>query len=127
MSSKHQLARMAVAGAAVIFSAGALAMNLSFDWGPTAPCFDPKSPPIKLGDVPDGTKELRFKMVDLDAPHFDHGGGTVKYAGKDSLPYGTFQYKGPCPPSPHTYEISIEALDAGGNVLAEAKARKRFP
>ena len=105
----------------------ASAMGLTFEWGPTTSCFDPKSPPIKLSDVPKGTKELRFSMVDLDAPDFKHGGETKSYAGKASLPYGSFHYKGPCPPSPHTYEISIAALGSGGKVLAEAKARKRFP
>jgi phosphatidylethanolamine-binding protein (PEBP) family uncharacterized protein len=119
----------AIAAAAILpfVSTHADAMRLSFEWGPTTDCFDPNSPPIELSDVPDGTSRLRFRMVDLDAPAFVHGGGTANYAGKDSLPYGTFRYKGPCPPSPHTYEISVEALDAGGKVLAEAKDRKRFP
>jgi len=103
------------------------AFGLSFEWGQTKKCFDSKSPPIKLSKVPKGTEKVRFKMVDLDAPGYPHGGGTVAYDGKASLPYGAFKYKGPCPPSPHTYQITGEALDAKGKVIAKASARKRFP
>ncbi len=103
------------------------AFSLSFEWGQTKKCFDSKSPPIKLSKVPKGTEKIRFRMVDLDAPGYPHGGGTVVYGGKAFLPYGAFKYKGPCPPSPHTYQITGEALDAKGKVLGKASARKRFP
>ena len=102
-------------------------MGLSFTWGPTRQCFDQKSPPVTLRDVPAATTQLRFKLVDLDAPDYPHGGDTIPYAGKDSLPYGAFGYTGPCPPSPHTYRLSVEALDGGGKVLAKAEAEQRFP
>lgn len=105
----------------------AAAFSMSFEWGPTKKCFDTKSPPISLSGVPAGTKKLRFRMVDLNAPSYPHGGGTVAYAGKNSLPYGAFRYTGPCPPSPHTYQFSVDALDASGKVLASARARRRFP
>ena len=105
---------------------GASAMSLSFEWGPTKKCFDSKSPPIKLGAVPKGTAKIRFKMVDLNAISYPHGGGTVKYAGKNNLPYGAFRYKGPCPPTTHTYQITATALDAKGKKLAVAKARRSF-
>ena len=111
--------------AAMTMSASAL--GLSFDWGPTAKCFDPKSPPIALSGVPQGTKTLRLKMVDLNAPTFKHGGGEVAYSGQKSLAYGAFRYKGPCPPEPHIYRIIVKALDASGKVLATAQAQKRFP
>ena len=115
--------------AAVLLFCGdaASAMGLSFEWGPTQQCFDKKSPPVRLSDVPAKTEKLRFKLVDLDAPDYPHGGDTIQYAGNDSLPYGAFRYTGPCPPSPHTYRLSAEALDAGGKVLAKAAAEKRFP
>ena len=116
-----------LAAAAALVPAAASAMDLGFSWGPTKKCFDPKSPPVTLGGVPAGTVKLRFKMIDLNAPTYPHGGQTVPYKGEKSLPYGAFRYKGPCPPSPHTNEISVDALDAGGKVLAKAKARKRFP
>ena len=118
---------LSVAGVLVLSAEAASAMGLSFEWGPTGKCFDEKSPPVKLTDVPAKTQKLRFKLVDLDAPDYPHGGDTVPYAGNDSLPYGTFHYTGPCPPSPHTYRLSAEALDAGGKVLARAEAQKRFP
>jgi phosphatidylethanolamine-binding protein (PEBP) family uncharacterized protein len=105
----------------------ASAMGLAFEWGPTGQCFDKKSPPVTLSDVPAHTAQLRFKLVDLDAPDYPHGGDTIQYAGKESLPYGAFHYTGPCPPSPHTYRLSVEALDDGGKVLAKAEATQRFP
>lgn len=103
------------------------AMGLSFSWGPTKKCFDSKSPPMSVSSVPAGTAKIRFKMVDLDAPGYSHGGGTVVYSGNGSLPYGAFKYTGPCPPSPHTYQFTAEALDGKGKVLAKATARKKFP
>lgn len=99
---------------------------MSFEWGPTGKCFDSKSPPIKLSGVPKGTAKLRFRMRDLDAPNYHHGGGTVAYSGANSLPYGAFRYKGPCPPSPHVYRFSVDALDAKGKKLGSATAKKRF-
>ncbi|MBN9275364.1 MAG: hypothetical protein J0J15_35015, partial [Mesorhizobium sp.] len=50
--------------------------------------------------------------------------------GQTALPYGAFHYKGPCPPDPtkpHTYRLTMQALDANGAVLATAKAQRRFP
>jgi phosphatidylethanolamine-binding protein (PEBP) family uncharacterized protein len=101
-------------------------MSVSVEWGPTKKCFDSKSPPMKLAGVPAKTVKLDIRMVDLDAPHFVHGGGRVAYSG-DSLPYGAFSYRGPCPPSPHTYQFTVKALDAAGKTVGTATARKRFP
>ena len=121
--------RQGALSAAVLFAAmsSASAMGLNFAWGPTKKCFDPKSPPMVVTKVPDRTAKLRFKMVDLNAPNYPHGGGTVKWSGKKAIPYGAFRYKGPCPPSPHTYRITVQALDAKGKVLAKASAKRRFP
>ncbi|HHN73461.1 MAG TPA: phospholipid-binding protein [Thermopetrobacter sp.] len=102
-------------------------MSLRFSWGPTKSCFDRRSPPIRLSGVPKGTVAIRFVMKDLDAPNFYHGGGTVRYRGRNSFPYGAFSYKGPCPPSPHRYRITATALDRKGRVLATASAVRRFP
>jgi phosphatidylethanolamine-binding protein (PEBP) family uncharacterized protein len=102
-------------------------MAVSFEWGPTKACFDPKSPPMKITGVPEGTKQLAISMSDLNAIGFNHGGGTVAYSGQNSLPYGAFQYRGPCPPERHTYQFTVKALDANGKKLATARARKAFP
>ena len=118
---------LSVSAVLLVCAEPASAMGLTFEWGPTGQCFDKKSPPVMLSDVPAKTAQLRFKLVDLDAPDYPHGGDTIPYAGKDSLPYGAFSYTGPCPPSPHTYRLSAEALDAGGKVLAKAEAKRRFP
>ena len=77
--------------------------------------------------MPAGAVKLDIRMVDLDAPSYPHGGATVVYSGQPSLPYGAFTYRGPCPPSPHTYEFTVKALDGSGKPLATAIARKRFP
>lgn len=120
-----------VCGLLVATSSAAYAgMSLGFRWGPTKQCFDTSSPPITVADVPDGTATLRFRLTDLDAANFNHGGGDVAFNGQETLPYGAFQYKGPCPPDPakpHHYRLSLQALDADGAVLATAKAERRFP
>jgi len=120
------LAGLALIGA-LAWPAPARAMSLSFSWGPTKSCFDRNSPPIRLKDVPKGTKKIRFRMKDLDAPDYPHGGGVVTYTGRNTFPYGSFRYKGPCPPSRHRYRITAEALDANGKVLATASAVRPFP
>ncbi len=101
-------------------------MGVSFDWGPTKKCFDPKSPPMRLSGVPDGTRTLDIRMVDRNAV-FNHGGGKVAYTGQKSLPYGAFRYKGPCPPDgTHYYKIIVTALDASGRKLASGSDTKPF-
>ena len=114
--------------AAMMFAlpVSANAMSLSFSWGPTKKCFDSKSPPIRVSAVPKGTKKLRFMMRDLDARSFYHGGGSVTYRGKNRFAYGTFRYKGPCPPRRHRYQFTVTAIGAGGKVLATARATRSF-
>ena len=116
----------AVMGLSFLSPGPAQAMSLSFSWGPTKSCFDSKSPPIRLRGVPRGTKKIRFRMKDLDAPNYPHGGGVVAYRGRNYFPYGSFRYRGPCPPTRHRYRITAEALDANGRVLARASAVRPF-
>ena len=70
-------------------------------------------------------------MIDLNAPDFRHGGGTVPYAGEDLVPAGAFRYLGPCPPAgPHRYMWTAKARDRGttfGRTLGEATATRSFP
>jgi len=103
------------------------AMSTSFQWGPTGKCFDSKSPPMSFSGIPDGTVKLDIRMIDLNAPDYNHGGARIDYSGQKSLPYGAFRYRGPCPPTPHKYRFTIKALDAKGKVLAKAAVAKTFP
>ena len=117
---------MLIAGAAFLVPSSAQAMSLSFSWGPTRSCFDSKSPPMRVSGIPKGTKKLTFRMTDLDARSFYHGGGTVAYRGKGRFGYGAFRYKGPCPPTRHRYRFTVKAIGASGKVLAKASATRSF-
>jgi phosphatidylethanolamine-binding protein (PEBP) family uncharacterized protein len=124
--------RLSAAMAVLVLTGGALShaqskFAVDFTWAGTASCFDPKSPPFSLNGVPAGTKVLRFAMKDLDAPSFPHGGGSVPYSGQKRIERGAFVYKGPCPPTQHRYEWTVEAQDGTGKTLATATTTKRFP
>jgi hypothetical protein len=86
------------------------------------------NPPLKIENVPPGTKSLALVFDDLDAPrgsyvhwilwNIDPG---VKEIGENSVPEGAIQglndfkknpYGGPCPPGrSHRYVFKIYALD----------------
>jgi len=85
------------------------------------------SPAFSLAGVPAGTAELEFRMVDLDAPRFNHGGGKVRYGGQARIPPGAFQFIGPCPPQTHRYEWTVTARDGSGKSLGVARAIKNYP
>jgi len=85
------------------------------------------SPGFTVSNPPAAAAELEFRMVDLDAPRFTHGGGKVRYVGGPQIPPGAFQFIGPCPPSTHRYEWTVTARDAGGKPLAVARAVKNYP
>ncbi len=104
-----------------------LAFSIAVDWTGTAACFDPQSPVIRLADVPKGTATISFRMTDLDAPNYPHGGGSVPYSGQPSLAKGAFAYKGPCPPAPHRYHWTAQALDPAGRALGRAETTLKFP
>jgi len=106
---------------------GTQAMSVSVDWTGTAKCFDTESPIFKLKDVPKKAVKLRLNMIDLDAPNYPHGGGEVVYKGQSQLPKAAFRYTGPCPPGVHSYQWSVEALDASGQSIDTAKVVAPFP
>ncbi len=120
--------------AALVLTTGAAAaeMTLSFQWGNIPLCTSGRpntvaNPEFILKGVPAGTTRVVFKLKDLDAPGYNHGGGTVKMSTSGKLPSGVFKYKSPCPPSGrHTYEWTATAK-AGGKPLATAKARRKYP
>lgn len=118
---------LVAAAALIVMSTPAMAaMSVSFTWGQTTSCFDKNSPPFTVSGVPAGTKTLKFKMTDLDAPDYPHGGGEVAFTGQKSIPYGAFKYTGPCPPTTHTYRFDVRALDGAGKELGKASAKQRF-
>lgn len=115
-------------------SAPALAFEISFDWAGLKLCTSGNpntvgSPQFKVSDVPEGTRFIRFKLVDLDARDYNHGGGVVAYDGGGVVPAGTFRYKSPCPPNgSHRYEWTATALERkNGGKLGTAKARRSYP
>lgn len=133
---KNNMRRIILATALIfangIVAANASSLTVSFKWGKTPICNTGQpsivaSPAFKVGHVPKGTKSLRFRMVDLDVPSYPHGGGKVAYHGKSRIAAGSFRYTGPCPPFPHTYNWSVDALNAGGKTLSRGNARRKFP
>ena len=117
----------AFAVAALATASPASAMSASFSWNGIAACSGP-SPAFSVTGAPAGTANLRFAMRDQNAPNYNHGGGTVPFAG-GKVAQGAISYRGPCPPGGevHRYVWTIEALDASGKVLATATAQGRFP
>ncbi|MXN63495.1 phospholipid-binding protein [Stappia sp. GBMRC 2046] len=103
-------------------------MGVSFSWNESHKCSS-VPPAFYISGVPKGTKTLEFKMTDLDAPSFPHGGGTVPYTGTGKIPEGAFTYTGPCPPDgAHRYEFEVTAYgETGDKVLGQGKAARSFP
>ena len=116
-------AALALGLAGLATPAAAEDFSISFRW-----CSG--SSEIALKGVPKGTVTLDARMSDLWVPSFDHGGGKVAFKGQKSIPCGAIpNYRGPNPPPPqvHDYKWTVEALDAGGSVLATATATRKFP
>lgn len=112
----------------------AFAFDISFNWDGLKSCTSGNpntvaNPAFTLKDVPEGTKFIRFKLVDKNVPGFNHGGGTVAWNGEAVVATGAFKYKSPCPPNgSHTYEWTATAQSKkNGGKLAEAKARRKYP
>lgn len=114
-------------------AADAAAFSLSFEWGDIPLCTTGHpgrvhNPVFTLDGIPAGTVAFRFVMTDLDAPRFNHGGGTVRHDGGAVVAPGAFDYLQPCPPhGRHTYQWTVEALDGHGRTIATAKATRLYP
>jgi phosphatidylethanolamine-binding protein (PEBP) family uncharacterized protein len=79
------------------------------------------SPEIRLAQVPPGTVAFKVHMIDEDVPSFRHWDQTIPATGL-MIPAGAGKgsYYGPCPPSgKHTYRVTVTALDAAGEPLAQ--------
>lgn len=107
------------------------AFTISPSWEGIAACngrpISSPSPKFGIADPPAGTVQLEFRMSDLDAPMFSHGGGKVAYAGGREVAAGAFTFSGPCPPQTHRYEWVVVARDAQGKSLGTAKAVIKYP
>jgi hypothetical protein len=108
-------------------------LSVDWQWKASDRCSS-TSPALALSGIPAGTRTLAVRMVDLDAPGYDHGGGSVAHAGgaTATVAAGALKsYRGPCPPNfsgfGHDYEITVRALAADGKtVLAKASRKKTF-
>jgi hypothetical protein len=110
----------------------AQAFTASVKWAETSGCSG-QTPNVTFSAVPKGTTKIDVKLVDLDLPTFNHGGGSVDFTGKTRYEPGELlslfsTYRGPCPPvgTTHRYEWTFNALDAAGAVLKSAKATIPF-
>lgn len=112
------------------------AQELTVDWVWLKSHYcDNTSPEFQIGNVPAGTKSLKFTMNDLDFQNKDHGGGSVEFTGADgkmTVSAGVLkQYEGPCPRAHynnwgHDYLISVKALGADGAELAKGGKKQNF-
>jgi len=108
-------------------------LSFTFEWGDIPRCtsgnpFTVPNPIFTLENIPDGTVEIVFSLVDWQARSFHHGGGTVTYSGEQVIQPGAFQYKSPCPPGGrHTYEWTAKAKDENGDTIGKGKASKKYP
>ena len=107
--------------------------SFTFEWGKIPLCDsgypgDVPNPIFSLSNVPAGTKKINMFMSDLDAPNYDHGGGTIEYKGQNVIQPGAFKYTSPCPPSgTRTYEWVAWVKDANDDTIGKATAKKDYP
>jgi phosphatidylethanolamine-binding protein (PEBP) family uncharacterized protein len=104
-------------------------LSVNFEWTKQSGCSG-ISPPIIVSNIPQETKYLRVKMVDLDFLVYNHGGGEVSYNGSTTIKEGALvSYYGPCPPHgvTHEYEITVQALSADKQiVIGHGKAVRKY-
>lgn len=111
----------------------AAAFSLSFTWGDIPLCTSGNpntvpNPRFVIQGLPPGTETVRLKLVDLDAPRYNHGGATLRLSSDAVIPPGLFTYKSPCPPGGiHTYEWQATAYSGSKQVLGTAAARRSYP
>ncbi len=123
---------LSFAALAVSATTASAEFTISFKWGSTPACNTGRaktigSPQFVVKGLPAGTDRVQFSMKDLDAPNYNHGGGTVGMSGDGVVPAGTFKYKGPCPPNQvHRYRWTATAKQ-GSKKLGTAQALRRFP
>jgi phosphatidylethanolamine-binding protein (PEBP) family uncharacterized protein len=118
---------IACAGSQVDPSAADL--GVAFSWRASDRCSS-LSPEIRVTGFPPATRSFQVKLVDLDVPTWNHGGGSVANDNSGVIRPGALKsgYNGPCPPSGrHRYQFTVKALDVAGNVIGIGKAVQPFP
>jgi phosphatidylethanolamine-binding protein (PEBP) family uncharacterized protein len=100
----------------------AATLQIDFAWTSANKCSN-VSPEIKVSGVPSTTRQLQVRMLDLDRPYFNHGGGKVIYKGSDTIPKGALKgFTGPCPPvGQHRYSIKVNAVDEAGMIVGSGE------
>lgn len=110
--------------------------SIAFEWGDIPLCTSGlpnkiPNPRFTVSNVPPETKIISFRLTDLDAPSYDHGGGNVAFSGQSVIEPGAFTYKSPCPPSgSHRYQWTASAkngTDISSGSIASATAKKSYP
>jgi phosphatidylethanolamine-binding protein (PEBP) family uncharacterized protein len=122
--------------ASIGLSGAAQAFTIEFDWEGLQLCNTGRpnivpNPEFVVNGLPEGTSTVIFRLVDKDAPFFNHGGGTVSMLADGIVPQGEFTYKSPCPPSGrHTYEWTATAKTGRGlfaERLGVTRASREYP
>ncbi len=123
VSSGLGLALLGCATARV--SPRAVTIGVSFEWTLENMCSQ-RSPEIRVAELPPQTAELQVVLQDLDAPTYNHGGGSVRHDGSGVIAAGALRhYKGPCPPGlAHRYRFTVRAVDAAGVVVGMGAAER---
>ncbi len=106
----------------------AVTLGVEYSWNGVTNCSN-VSPAIKVKGFPNGTKSFSVKLVDLNVPTVNHGGGKIPNDGSGIIPSGAFDdYVGPClTGSTHRFQFIVRALDEQGTVIGEGKATQPFP
>jgi phosphatidylethanolamine-binding protein (PEBP) family uncharacterized protein len=123
-----------IAGSVLATSLPAAAFEINFTWDGLKSCTNGRpntvqNPAFALKDVPEGTKFIEFRLKDLDAASYNHGGGKVAYTGQSEIASGAFKYKSPCPPNGvHKYQWTATARSKkSGGKIATTKRMRPYP
>lgn len=108
-------------------------LSVDWEWKSAHRC-SATSPTLMIAGIPSDTRTLEVTLVDHDAMHFNHGGGSAPHSGGETatLPEGALQkYQGPCPPNfssfGHDYEFKVRAIAADGiSELARGSKTRTF-
>jgi len=106
----------------------AVPLGVEYSWKGIANCSN-VSPAIKVTGFSKETKHFSVRMVDMNEPTKNHGGGKISSDGSGMIPSGAFDdYMGPClQGGSHRFQFVVKALDAQGTVIGEGKAIQPFP